>query len=64
MNQTLWLDQRGTGLSSPINADVFKGKGDQEIAQYLKQFRADNIGEYLGLFSPSSGIQWKPSEGL
>ncbi|KIJ20795.1 prolyl aminopeptidase [Paxillus involutus ATCC 200175] len=41
--QTLWLDQRGTGLSSPINADVFKGKGDQEIAQYLKQFRADNI---------------------
>ncbi|KAF9221403.1 alpha/beta-hydrolase [Gyrodon lividus] len=41
--QTLWLDQRGTGLSSPITGDSFKGKGDQEIVQYLKHFRADNI---------------------
>ncbi|KAH7929089.1 hypothetical protein BV22DRAFT_1102664 [Leucogyrophana mollusca] len=41
--QTLWLDQRGTGLSTPISISSFAGKTDEEIARYLKHFRADNI---------------------
>ncbi|KAF8963568.1 alpha/beta-hydrolase [Flammula alnicola] len=43
--QTLWLDQRGTGLSTPLSPDTFPEnvKTDEEIAQYLKHFRADNI---------------------
>ncbi|TFK51612.1 alpha/beta-hydrolase [Heliocybe sulcata] len=42
--QTLWLDQRGTGLSTAISPDVLTSlKSDQEIADYLKHFRADNI---------------------
>ncbi|KAG1741073.1 alpha/beta-hydrolase, partial [Suillus lakei] len=42
---TLWLDPRGTGLSTPITADVFQTKqmDDEGIAKYLKHFRADNI---------------------
>ncbi|KAG6849973.1 hypothetical protein H0H93_002975, partial [Arthromyces matolae] len=41
---TLWLDQRGTGLSTPFSADLVTGQSDEEITQYLKHFRADNIG--------------------
>ncbi|MCJ1440107.1 MAG: hypothetical protein MMC23_000589 [Stictis urceolatum] len=42
--QILYLDQRGTGLSSPISAATLKLKGDaQAQANYLKCFRADNI---------------------
>ncbi|KAI5900467.1 alpha/beta-hydrolase [Schizophyllum commune H4-8] len=41
--QTLWLDQRGTGLSTPLSAEVLQGKSDKEIAEYCKHFRADNI---------------------
>lgn len=42
--QMLYLDQRGTGLSSPITADTLALQGDaQEQADYLKHFRADNI---------------------
>jgi pimeloyl-ACP methyl ester carboxylesterase len=43
--QTLWLDPRGTGLSTPITADIFQTKqmDDEAIAKYLKHFRADNI---------------------
>lgn len=43
--QTLWLDPRGTGLSTPITADIFQMKqmDDEAIAKYLKLFRADNI---------------------
>ncbi|PPQ79160.1 hypothetical protein CVT25_002788 [Psilocybe cyanescens] len=43
--QTLWLDQRGTGLSTPLSPDTLPEnvKTDEEIAQYLKHFRADNI---------------------
>jgi pimeloyl-ACP methyl ester carboxylesterase len=40
----LYLDQRGTGLSSPITADTLALKGNiQQQADYLKYFRADNI---------------------
>ncbi|KAF8079011.1 alpha/beta-hydrolase [Lyophyllum atratum] len=41
--QTLWLDPRGTGLSTPFSADLVSDKTDQEIFEYLKHFRADNI---------------------
>lgn len=43
--QTLWLDPRGTGLSTPITADIFQAKqmDDEAIAEYFKHFRADNI---------------------
>jgi pimeloyl-ACP methyl ester carboxylesterase len=40
----LYLDQRGTGLSTPISADTLALQGDaQKQADYLKHFRADNI---------------------
>ncbi|KAF9477899.1 alpha/beta-hydrolase [Pholiota conissans] len=43
--QTLWVDQRGTGLSTPLSPDTLPAhvKTDQEIANYLKFFRADSI---------------------
>lgn len=42
--QLLLLDQRGTGLSSPITAATLALKGDiHEQADYLKYFRADSI---------------------
>ena len=38
------LDQRGTGLSTPITAQTMRGLGSpQAQAAYLKHFRADNI---------------------
>ena len=42
--QVLLLDQRGTGLSSPITAATLATRGNAvEQAEYLKRFRADNI---------------------
>ncbi|KAL1956533.1 hypothetical protein VTO42DRAFT_7096 [Malbranchea cinnamomea] len=42
--QVLLLDQRGTGLSSPITAATLALQGDAfKQAEYLKLFRADNI---------------------
>lgn len=43
--QILWLDQRGTGLSTPLTPDTLPEhiKTDEEIASYLKHFRQDNI---------------------
>lgn len=42
--QMLYLDQRGTGLSTPVTADTLALQGDaQEQADYLKLFRADSI---------------------
>ncbi|KAG6873844.1 hypothetical protein C0995_010456 [Termitomyces sp. Mi166 len=40
---TLWLDPRGTGLSTPFSADLVSDKSDEEVFEYLKHFRADNI---------------------
>ncbi len=39
----LLLDQRGTGLSTPISQESLSGMDDEEIAKYLTFFRADNI---------------------
>ncbi|KAK0731600.1 Alpha/Beta hydrolase protein [Lasiosphaeris hirsuta] len=42
--QLLFLDYRGTGLSTPINTNAMrKLGGPQAQADYLKLFRADNI---------------------
>lgn len=40
----LFLDQRGTGLSTPVSKAVLGGRGDDPVqAQYLQAFRADSI---------------------
>ena len=39
----LLLDQRGTGLSTPISQESLSGMDDEGIAKYLTCFRADNI---------------------
>lgn len=42
--QLLFLDQRGTGLSSPLSASVLNRQGDATAqADYMKSFRADSI---------------------
>jgi hypothetical protein len=42
--QMLYLDHRGTGLSSPISAATLALQGDiHRQADYLKLFRADSI---------------------
>lgn len=42
--QVLFLDYRGTGLSTPINAESLSQLGSaQNQADYLKLFRADNV---------------------
>ncbi|RAL16252.1 proline iminopeptidase [Aspergillus homomorphus CBS 101889] len=42
--QVLFLDQRGTGLSSTITASTLARQGNAvKQAEYLKHFRADNI---------------------
>ncbi|KAJ1723412.1 hypothetical protein LPJ53_002222 [Coemansia erecta] len=43
--QILLLDQRGTGLSTPINADSLDAKflTTEEKVRYVSHFRADNI---------------------
>lgn len=43
--QVLQLDQRGTGLSTPISgATLLDHRNLEEQVAYLKLFRADNIG--------------------
>jgi hypothetical protein len=42
--QMLYLDQRGTGLSTPIDAEILtNGRSVEEQGKRLKEFRADNI---------------------
>ncbi|MDF0533617.1 alpha/beta fold hydrolase [Shewanella sp. A32] len=41
--RVLLLDQRGTGLSSPVSFRSLAGMTASEQAQYLSHFRADNI---------------------
>ena len=43
--QVLQLDQRGTGLSTPISGGTLLDRGtSEEQVAYMKLFRADNIG--------------------
>ena len=41
--KVLLLDQRGTGLSSPLELNSIKKMDDHQLANYLTFFRADNI---------------------
>ena len=41
--KVLLLDQRGTGLSTPISGESSSELSDQDLAHYLTFFRADNI---------------------
>ena len=41
--RVLLLDQRGTGLSTPITAQSLRGLSVEEQAEYFRHFRADNI---------------------
>jgi pimeloyl-ACP methyl ester carboxylesterase len=41
--RVLLLDQRGTGLSTPVTAQSLAGLAPQAQAEYLRHFRADNI---------------------
>jgi pimeloyl-ACP methyl ester carboxylesterase len=45
--QVLQLDQRGTGLSTPVSGATLhdRGTAEDQVA-YLKLFRADNIGAH------------------
>jgi pimeloyl-ACP methyl ester carboxylesterase len=46
--QMLYVDQRGTGLSTPVDADTLtKWRTVEQQAAYLKLMRADNIGNPL-----------------
>ncbi|MBM2614074.1 alpha/beta fold hydrolase [Actinoplanes sp. LDG1-06] len=42
-HRVLLLDQRGTGRSTPLNANTVGGRPAKELADYLKLFRADSI---------------------
>nr|WP_296071761.1 alpha/beta fold hydrolase [uncultured Actinoplanes sp.] len=42
-HRVLLLDQRGTGRSAPITARTVAGRTDEDLAAYLKLFRADSI---------------------
>jgi proline iminopeptidase len=45
--QVLLLDQRGTGLSTPISGRTLADIGTlEEQVEYVKLFRADNIGTF------------------
>lgn len=41
--RVLLLDQRGTGLSSPVSYRTLSGLSATQQAEYLRHFRADNI---------------------
>ena len=41
--RVLLLDQRGTGLSTPVTAQSLAGLAPEAQAEYLRHFRADNI---------------------
>ncbi|GAB2569055.1 alpha/beta hydrolase [Paractinoplanes abujensis] len=42
-HRVLLLDQRGTGRSTPLNANTVGGRSAEELADYVKLFRADSI---------------------
>ena len=42
-HRVLLLDQRGTGRSTPVTARTVRGRGDADLAAYLRFFRADSI---------------------
>lgn len=48
--QMLYIDQRGTGLSTPVSAMSLEKRGGlEEQVRWLKGLRADNIGKHYNL---------------
>ncbi len=60
--RVLLLDQRGTGLSTPVNyQSLARFKTPREQADYLKHFRADNIvrdAEFIRDELLGAGVKW------
>lgn len=55
----LMLDQRGTGLSTPVHSDLVKELGAEGAAEYLTHFRADAIVEDCEALRRALGVeQW------
>ena len=58
----LYVDQRGTGLSTPVDADVLaQWRSVEQQAAYLKLFRADNIVLPSGGMPPVVNTSFSPS---
>ncbi|GAA2551727.1 proline iminopeptidase [Neomicrococcus aestuarii] len=55
--RVLLLDQRGTGLSTPINHQVLAGMAPDEQADYLTHFRADSIVRDAELIRSTLGLK-------
>lgn len=55
--RVLLLDQRGTGLSSPITHETLQGMSPQEQCNYLTYFRADSIVKDAEAIRESLGIE-------
>lgn len=60
-HRLLLLDQRGCGRSTPVTARCTEGRSDQEIAAYLRHFRADSIVRDAELLrhAVAGGKQWE-----
>ncbi|WP_265446009.1 alpha/beta fold hydrolase [Flexivirga meconopsidis] len=60
-HRLLLLDQRGTGLSTPLTARSTAGMPAQELAAYVKLFRADSIVADAEIFREqvAGGKPWK-----
>ncbi len=41
--RVVFLDQRGTGLSTPVDDRILQGRSTAEVAEYLTHLRADGI---------------------
>ncbi|PMN70381.1 alpha/beta fold hydrolase [Enterovibrio norvegicus] len=57
--RVLLLDQRGTGLSSPLTHQTLAHMTDEEQANYISHFRADNIVRDAETIREAFGVkQW------
>lgn len=56
--QVVWYDQRGTGLSTPIDSATLlaRSKDNLDVVAYLKCFRADSIVEDMELVRQALGV--------
>ncbi|KAL7604034.1 hypothetical protein Lser_V15G15775 [Lactuca serriola] len=62
-HRVILLDQRGTGLSTPLTtSSMLQFKSPQELVDYLKYFRADNIvndAEFIRKHLVPDAAPWK-----
>lgn len=61
--QLLFLDQRGTGLSTPVTASTLQMRGYEDVqAKYLKFYRADSIVRDCEAIRKALTEGWKEEE--